>query len=48
MTPTARRIVTSRLLGLRRAIHYTMSAASPDTRPPVAEIKAGTTPKVVK
>ena len=46
MTPTRRNAEARRLLGLRRVIHFTMSASSPDTRPPVAVIKAGTMPKV--
>jgi hypothetical protein len=31
-----------RLLGLRRAVHFTMAVPSTVTRPPVAVIKAGT------
>jgi len=39
-----------RLLGLRRAVHFTMAGTNlpPVTRPPAAVIKAGTTPKVAK
>ena len=46
MTPTRRSAEARRLLGMRRAPVFTMAVSSPATRPPVAEIKAGTTPKV--
>jgi hypothetical protein len=46
MTPTRRSAEARRLLGLRRAVHYTMADTSTATRPPVAVIKAGTMPKV--
>jgi hypothetical protein len=46
MTTAARR-EQRRLLGLRRAVHYTMAAPSTVVRQPAA-VKAGTTPKVGK
>jgi len=48
MTPTRRSAEARRLLGLRRAVHFTMAVPSTAVRPPVAVIKAGTTPKVAK
>jgi ribosomal protein L30/L7E len=49
MTTTRRNAEARRLLlGLRRVVHFTMVDSSPVTRPPVAEIKAGTMPKVAK
>jgi len=48
MTSTARR-EQRRLLGLRRAVHYTLASATPlvPARQPAA-VKAGTKPKVKK
>jgi hypothetical protein len=48
VSPAARRTNAERLrlLGLRRAVHFTVAVPSTAVRPPVAVIEAGTTPKV--
>ena len=49
VTVARRSAEARRLLGLRRAVHFTMAGAPPPvTRPPAAVIKAGTTPKAAK